>query len=256
MTPENRPKIIIRVPPLTPLQRKVREVGSQVGTELQIRIDSSPTLTDYMHAYYGMGLYSAGNMDWMWEDGTEPSVEAALTYFLSSRLREQAQQDAKAAEDLRPVVEGMADRQGQIKMALKRIRDRDGYYTYGVLAQFPEGVRASSPILGHTPEDLLKVYPDTVFLHPTTACTSHAADDLFKLQRRDGFYVPYKTREKAIAGLQYDDSGVNEYQLRKTQNNIVKQDAVNYLLVGVQSAFDNELRVAPVSRFWARSSRG
>lgn len=246
--------IRIVIPPLTPLQRKIRKVGSQVGTDLRMKLDAASSLTDFMHAYYGINLYNVGSMEWMWEDGREPSVDGALSHFLSPELRGEAQQDAQAAEDLRPVVEAMMSRPGEIKMALKRIRDRRGYYAYGALAQFPEDVRVSSPVLGYTPEDQLRTYPDTVYFHPTTACVSHAADDLFRLNRRGGFYIPYKTREEAIAGLQYDEAGINEYQLKKTPEEVVKQDAMNYLLVGIHSAFSNELRVAPVSRFWVRSS--
>lgn len=135
-------------------------------------------------------------------------------------------------------------------MILKRIRDTHGYYKYGVLAQFPRGVQAENPILGWTPLEVTQTYPDTIFFRPTAACVVHACDDLYKIHRNSVFEIPYRNREQAIQYMQHDERGMNEYQLKKTAEEIVKQDAGNYITVGLQSAFSNEPYVAPVSRFW------
>ena len=62
--------------------------------------------------------------------------------------------------------------------------------------------------------------------------------------------MPVKTLSDAIRGL--NRQGANEYLLEKTESGSVKQDAENYILVGLLGGYSNERFRARVSDFWNR----
>lgn len=253
---KRKPESVIVIKPriLTPKEQQIQESWRFAHNKLGNGLAQAITLAEFILNYYAQRLHGQQrSIEWMWDLGEPPTQEQVLESYLHEGFQKEAKRDAGVVEELRPVVDNLEERPDGIKIALKRIREGShGFYKYGILAQFPRGIQAESPILGSTPLEQTQIHPDTVFFRPTAACVLHAVDDLFKEYRRGGFYIPYKTRGQALADLQYDDRRVNEYMLKKTPEEVLKQEAANYMLVGLHSAFSNEPYVVPVSRFWAR----
>ena len=224
------------------------EMTGNIRTRLMESLSGVKSLKEFIHNYYALRLFNSQSIDWMWDNDEGPVQNDVLEFFYTDDLKKRVSKDASAVEELMPKIRSLADSPEQIKVALKRIRGPHSYYEYGVLAQFPKGIQSSQPILGYTDLEETKTNPDTIFFRPTTPCVQHACDDLFKMYRGDGFYIPYRSREDATKRLQYNESG-SEYQLAKTPEGAVKQEAENYILVGLQSGFNNEPFVVPVSRF-------
>lgn len=245
-----QPKVIvIRPPERSPKEQMILEISRQANALLEGHLKQASTLAEFILAYSGIRLKSEGSIDWMWDYG-EQTVADVVEFYRNDALQKAAARDAKVVEDLKAVLDQANPDSGNIQIALKRIRDRHGIYRYSVLGRFPKGVPAENPILGWTPVEQTQTNPDIIYFRPTSACVLHACDDLFKTYRGTVFEIPYKTRQQALAALQSDDVGDYEYQLKKTAEGSVKQDAGNYITIGLQSAFSNEPYVAPVSRFW------
>lgn len=245
-----REVIIVRPKERTPREQRIMEISAHVGTSLRENLDRAGTLADFIFAYRGIKLHHAEGISWMWECG-EQTEKDALEFFQNDALKKEAVRDAKVVEGLVPALQSANSESPNIQMVLKRIRDRYGYYKYSVIARFPKGVQAENPIFGWTPLELTQTCPDTIYFRPTSACVLHACDDLYKISRGSVLEIPYRSRAEAQRRMEYGEDGVNEYQLKKTQLETVKQDAGNYVTVGLQSAFSNERNVIPVSRFWA-----
>lgn len=241
--------IVMRPPKRTPTESAIIEMSGSIRIILMERLSGAHSLQEFIRHYYVLSSFNSGSIDWMWQDNEEgPSQNDVVEFFDSEDLKKRVSKDVSAVRELMPKVTAMQDSPDHIKVGLKRIRGRHSYYEYGVLAQFPKGIQASSPILGYTNLDDTRTNPDIIFFHPTAACVQHACDDLYKMNRGDGFYIPYSNREDATRRLQSNDSGF-EYQLARTPGGVVKQEAENYILVGLHSGFNNEPFVVPVSRF-------
>lgn len=247
--------IVVKPRQRTPQELRKIELSNAVGRSLKDSLASSTSLSQfilYHNATRAHLLASyAGGLDWMWQYG-EPTFDEVLESFVNPDLAAEAEKGANAAEQLRPLLATLGDEATSIKMILKRVRGAHKLYKYAILAEFPKGTRADSPVLGFTPVEQTYTCPDILFFRPESPCVRHACDDLYKMHRQAPFYIPYRTRSEAVAMMQENEQGVNEYQLKKTTEEVVKQEAGNYILVGLQSAFSNELHVAPVSRYWSQ----
>lgn len=251
-TDSQKSVIVIEPRELTPLEKQVVEVSNQVYIVLKANLDTASSLGGFMFYYYGARLFQLGNdIEWMWRQG-EPTAKEVVEFFLPEQLKSDAERDSVVVKELVPLVASLEDDSSGVKIVLKRIRGPHNIYKYGVLAQFPKGVQAENPLLGYTTLEQTNSNPDIIFFRPNTACVLHACDDLFKIHRKQGFYIPYRNRQEALNRLQYNTQLQHEYQLEKKAENVVKQEAENYILIGLQSAFSNEPHVIPVSRYWAK----
>lgn len=253
--PEGQPlTIVVKPRQRTPQEQRKTELSNAVGRSLKDSLASSTSLAQFIlfHNAARAHLLASygGGLDWMWQYG-EPTFDEVLGSFVNPDLATEAEKDAVVAEQLRPLLATLEDKTTSIRMVLKRVRGPHNLYKYALLAEFPKGTRADSPVLGFTPVEQTYTYPDTLYFRPESPCVRHACDDLYKMHRQIPFYIPYRTRNEAVALMRENEQGVNEYQLKKTAEEVVKQEAGNYILVGLQSAFSNELHVAPVSRFWS-----
>lgn len=247
----NLPEVITIAPrPLTPEESLI----SASGNILRSRLTSSQSLSDFILFYYATRVHFLSSWDYQdpiqWVERYGKSIpDKTADFFSNDEIKRDAERDAGVVEELGPPLQSLEDQPESIKMVLKRIRGPHRIYRYGVLTEFPRGIQAENPILGFTPVEQTYTNPDRIYFRPTTACVLNACDDLFKLHRQTAFYVPYRNRAEAMSRLQYNDQGVNEYILENTPEKRVKQEAENYILIGVHSAFKNEPWVAPVSRF-------
>lgn len=248
MADQDKERVFVITPkPETEEEKRRRQILEEATATLKGRLANATSLADFILAYRGVGSLLFGKCNWLFEYGPINALQIAAE-FLSPGLTAEAQTNARAAEELRQRFTPKTQESGKIELALKRIRDKHGYYTYGVLARFPRGVRASRKVSSTISLD--ETCTDMIYFAPSSACVLHACDDLFKEHRGEVFSFDYKSREQAIRDLQTDDSGRNEYQLSRTEAEVIKQSAENYLLVGLHSAFSNEPNVFPVSEFW------
>ncbi len=247
--------ITIRPHELTPQEKEIRKVSDEATAEAVKRLSSSPTLKDWLTWQRAAGIYfRERNISWMWDYGgviAEDLVEEQT----NEKFSEHHAKDAKIAESLRPSLNKLPEKEGIVRVVLKRARIDNNYYTYRALAAFPSGVEAFDPSDG-----VVKDHPDakggTVYFRPENACTEHACDDLFKIHRDEPFYMPYRDLYDATKRLQTNKNGVNEYLLETLDEGTkVKQDAENYILVALLGGYSNENYIARVSDFWNKTSK-
>lgn len=248
-----RKPIVINIEPIeeTPREKEVRVVAEGARSTALERLGRASDLTDYMRWHRAASLYlTPTNIDWIWDYGGTNS-EDLIAEQESDRFTAGNERNATAADALKPTVDALEPQEGMIRVGLKRVRDQDtGRYEYRVLAAFPEGTHVADPLDGTVKTDQQKAGEDIIFFEPENACVSHACDDLYKAHRDSAFYMPVKTLSDAIRGLQANRQGANEYLLEKAETGPVKQDAENYILVGLLGGYSNERFRVRVSDYW------
>lgn len=219
-------------------------------------IVQATNLADFISHYIALKFINHGAIKDLWDNRQfqlVPNDPTDITLFLyHPEIMARMEEDAHAIDEMLPRFVDSPEEPGQVALTLKRIRDSHGRYRYGVLARFPQGEHASSAF----PQEIQAsdATSEIVYFAPETPCASHAADDLFKLYRDQPFQVPFRTKEAAIGKLLALDSGMAHYVVDRTSDQTLKQDAANYLLVGLHEGYSNEFYVAPISRFKAANS--
>lgn len=253
------PHIVIQPRERTSQELQVMAVSHTVGSLLKERVEKAKTLAEFMLYYKGLRSFWRESIDWMWQDGN-PSADEIAAFFCPEENLGNMKRDAGIVEDLLPALRALPEHPDQISVAMTRIREGRYITRYGILSRFPKGAFAEDPVFGNVDRDT-SVDPDILFYSPDTACSLHAADDLYKLHRSEmigrrrvaTFQTPYRTRSESVALLHEDDYGATEYQLGRVDNQRIKQSAENYILVGLQGAFNNEPYVVRISKFLAKS---
>lgn len=253
MTSEERSLRVIFVGPQqrTPEEQALLDAQKEADRTVGSMVENAKTLTEFIAAYEAQRQIHLEDITWMRQHGPV-TPEAILGFFHSDAAVQDAKKDTKAAEELKTVLDAIPDEPGKIKMVLKRVRyGPHNYIRYVVLAQFPAGEYVEDRVYGITDRDTTRT-PDIVMFSPETSCSLHACDDLFKATRGTAFYIDFNTGQEAMRNLDRTPGGAAEYQLSRGPESTIKQDAGNYLLVGLHGRFTNEPRVARVSKFWNR----
>lgn len=250
-----RKPMVINIEPVgdTPREKEVRAVAEEARLIALERLANASNLTDYMRWYRAVSIYlTPSNIDWIWDyGGTTP--EGLIAEQESDRFAADNAKNATAAEALKTMIDALQPQEGMIRVGLKRVREQHiGGYTYRALVAFPEGTYVSDPLDGTIKTNQSKTGEDVIFFEPKSACVSHACDDLYKTHRNSAFYMPVRTLGDAINRLQVNRQGANEYLLEKTESGSVKQDAENYILVGLLGGYSNERFKIRISEFWNR----
>lgn len=242
----------IDVPPETPREKEVRDVSNRACQQALDRLEQADSLTDYLRWHRAASVYFIPrNIDWIWDyGGTTPQDLVAEQE--NPNFTKGSAQNAAIVEEMRPIIEEMEPKEGQVRVTLKRVKNYAGLYEYIVLAAFPERT-TEDPLDGKLGEYQKRTGVDILFFEPENACVNHACADLFKQHRTDGFYMPFKPLAEAIRQLQSNQGGVNEYLLYKTETGKVTQDAQNYILVGLLGGYSNERYRVRVSDFWNKA---
>ncbi|EKD57801.1 MAG: hypothetical protein ACD_57C00141G0002 [uncultured bacterium] len=240
-------RIVIGPQELTPEEQRIRDATTGAIEQLRSDLEKSQALAEFMANYRALRALCRADLSWM-----QPNEITTESLIVSFRSQTEAIEDAKIASELLPVIQSTSGQPDQIKMTLKRIRDKRGYYTYAVLAQFPKGKFAEDPVFGHM--DRQPDETDIIYFRPTSPCVLHTCDDLFKIHRNNGFHIPFKTRNEAVALLEQTPEGLNEYVVSRTEEGRVKQEAGNFILVALHGAYSNEINVVRVSKFLSRQT--
>lgn len=246
--------IVIKVRPVkeTPREKEIIEVAKIARQTALEKLSKTSDSTDFLRWHRATSVYfTPANIAWIWDyGGTTP--EDLIAEQESKEFTESNAKNAQAAETLKTNIDTLQPQEGMIRVGLKRVRDRNGNYQYRVLAAFPKGTHVSDPL--DESADQQRSEENIIFFEPETACVNHACDDLYKTHRDSAFYMPDKTLSEAIRGLQTNKQGANEYLLEKTEADSVKQDAENYILVGLLGGYSNERLRVRISDFWKRYS--
>ena len=248
---------VITIEPTEETQREkeVREVTDKARAQALERLQQTTRLTDYLRWHSAASVYfTPACVDWIWDyGGTTP--EELVTEQKTERFTQGYVKNTAVAEAMKPMVDTLEPKESMVRVALKRVRDHGGIYTYRVLAAFPEGTRISDPLDGVSKDGEEATGINVVFFEPENACVKHACDDLYKANRDTAFYMPYKGLGEAIGQLQTNRKGVNEYLLEKTEAGNITQDAQNYILVGLLGGYSNERFRVRISDFWNKASQ-
>lgn len=252
----SKPESVIVIEPIEETQREkeVRDVANKARVQALERLQQATELTDYLRWHRAASVYfTPPCIDWIWDyGGTTP--EELVAEQETGQFTQVNVKNATAAESMKPMIDALEPKEGTVRVALKRVRDHDGRYTYRVLAAFPEGTRISDPLDGVLKDDKQTTGTNIIFFEPENACVNHACDDLYKANRGTAFHMPYKGLGEAIGQLQTNKKGINEYLLEKSEAGTVTQDAQNYILVGLLGGYSNERFRIRVSDFWNKAS--
>lgn len=253
MAGEERKVIAVKASPRTPQEAQIGQVLQETQEQLNDLVENAPTLTDFIaNCYATRSLFRIG-ISWMRGDQGEITSAQVLGFYLSDAIISEAKKDANVAQQARVSLDQLPNEPEKIKMAMRRVRFGNNYYRYAVVAQLPQGKQVEDWSLGDLDRDTNE-HPDIVIFSPETPCTLHACDDLYKIHRNTAFYVDFKTGKEAMMDLERTPGGAAEYQLSRSDDEAIKQDAPNYLLVGINGRFTNENRVARISKFWQKQA--
>lgn len=254
MTGENKNQgdnsFVIQGITTTPRRDEVERVSTEASNEALKRLQESTTLTEYFRWHQSLPIFTINNLDWMWDYGGVTANDV-IEERESDRISRLCEKRASAAESMKQKIDELEPQDGMLRVALKRIRESGkSSYRYATLASFPEGTQASDVLDLKMDKNSSNNEIDIVYFEPTTACVNHACDDLFKTNRDNAFYIPYKDVYTATALLNGKQNETAEYLIKNNGEETLKQDTQNYLLVALHGGFSNEFVRTRVSDFW------
>lgn len=190
------------------------------------------------------------------EMGLEYNQNPDVDYYVADResedFKKNYEKEERAVNEMRQEIDSLPESEGQIRVVLKRVRDKYNHYTYRAMAVFPMSVFVRDEVLDNKEIFPQKSNPAYIYFDPTNACVDHACDDLYKLhsETQGVFCLPYRDYYECLSVYYRTNQGTNEYVVKKGEGGVIKQDKENYLLMGLWGAFGNEKARARVSDFW------
>lgn len=230
-----------------PDQELLNRIRRETSQSFVDGLTNAGSLGDFVLNYYALKFLSgrSDNDSFRFFLGSDISVDSARSSLLTEQLEAQTTSDTRAIEDLAPVLDLHPTAADKVTMVLKRIRDKSGRYTYGILARLPEDKLAST--LSGTPEK--GESSDVVYFASTSACALNASDDLFRMHRKEAFDIDFADYWGALRELKGLQGGMAHYEVDRSSDQALQADAGNYLLFGIHGGYGNEPYVVPVSRF-------
>ncbi len=181
--------------------------------------------------------------------GQDYTVETILQRLTEAKKKD-AELDADAMEKWLECGVPVSDQTDMAAVSLTRVRKPDTTYSTRALVALPQGIELRNNFF---PFETRQSQNNLVFFHPLQRCTEHALDDLYKVQRGEVYYMPFKPLEVIRQSLKRDPhTGVVEYVINTPQGRL-KQDPTDFLLAGVQQGFSNDPAVMLISEFIARN---
>lgn len=237
---------------LTPQERSeaVEKIAREAKKIITGNISAATTEKDFLRWNSAL-LWSASPqmIDWMWDFGGI-TTEALIEDYETTKRDKEFEKEARYVSELREKLAANPDREGQVKVALKRIRDKSGRIeNYRILAEFPLGYYVKG-VDWEDERDNSK--PHVIYFEPSNACVIHACDDLYRSNKgAEGVaYIPVVDYTTAIARL----SG-GEYMTERNDTEKVTQDTGTYVLVGLIGGFSNEGKRVRMSDFWNKQCK-
>ncbi len=251
-------KIVIKFKPVeeTSTGIEIKEVTTKARAVALEKLGGASNLSDYLRWHRAAQLITPSNISWAWDEkwgGEGYKAEELITEQETEASKKQADQNSAATEEMKTTITSAESKPGMVKVALKRVRNETGRYTYRALAAFPEK-SISDPLDGAIEGYRQRSGEDIILFEPENACVEHACDDLFKEHRNNAFYMPLKDLDVAISQLQQGGQRENEYLIAKTDAGNITQDAQNFLLVGLMGGYSNERLRTRVSDFWNKQA--
>lgn len=262
MANEGQPRkvIVLDIPPPTPEQAKARDIIGRTYQVLKDNAKEAQDLSGYIHGCRLLNDFMSPYREELITEYGIDSVEDAIDSIYSTeeytdQVKKRAKRDASLTEEMHGSFSSLESDEDHIKLALRRVRIDRWRWEYVALAEFPQGKPPGRRLYLFNGIDI-NDHPNVVLFTPTTPCVMHAVDDLYKSVRKAPFQIPYKSGDEALTAMEVNAQGINEYQLEKGEGaTSIKQDAANYLTIGLQSRFFNETNAIPVSDYWINRSK-
>ena len=178
------------------------------------------------------------------------SVDDYVRNNFNTESRKLAAKEAAMAKEMFRKVSALPDKEGHVKVTLKRHRNKLGW-DYRVLAVLSSGARlVRDPQMKEA--KITEDNPGVMYFLPRSACMNHACDVLFKALRDSGGvghirYVPPENMVSAVGDL---GGGAVEFMDSATRQT---KDSSAFVLAGVMGYFSNE---AVIYRIPSRLLRG
>lgn len=251
------------VPPRNEKDVKVDELATEVRKKAKEIASGAEELSEYIKAFYLDYMYgSYEGLAWMFDQSAEGvSLDELVNDIEVGDGKREIERKTSAIEEMRKILDDAPDKEGYVKVTIKKIRSGDFVSGLRVLAEFPEGVLV--PHAGF--DDSAARYNEgkqTVYYEPNAACFKNAFDDANKesLKNKDSEYKVYYLKvmdtEEAQRTIRPGLDGIAEYVLGKDEmGNKIKQSMDSYLWVAlVHSGYKEDLHFR-VSDFWKRSAK-
>lgn len=246
------------VPMTGELRREAVKNASREAEDTVVHnIDTAVTEGEYIRWCLALPYVKPEMIDWMWDYGNLSGSDV-VGDFVDSRRDEGLELQVKALNDLKAKLDKYPDKDGFVKVGLKRIRDKKTkeIISYRVLARFPKGYYVMGSLYDQ-PEDRNSDDEHYIFYEPSNACVVHACDDLYRANKEtDGVaYVPALGYIEVLNKINREASGVSEYMLSRGEAGKLTQDSGNYILCGLIGGFSNEPRRVRISDFWKKQTQ-
>lgn len=233
----------------------VKAVAEEARVRVNRNIASATSEVDFLRWNRAMLYCTSPEMiDWMWDYGGI-GVDDLLSEYLTEDKEKELSKETNYLLELKEKLSRHPSKDGMVKIALKRIREKIGERTifrYRVLAEFPTG-HYVKPTYYEWPEERDNSAPHIIYFEPENACVVHPCDDLFKASRNAGG-VAYLQAEK------YTDiigriNGGHYMSGRDDSGDKITQDPSDFVLFALIGGFTNELRRVRISDLWNRQSK-
>jgi hypothetical protein len=195
--------------------------------------------------------------EWIWKDApdAECSVDQMIEHFDRGYIDKPLEKEVKFVEGAYSELKKMEDKEGHVKVALRRIRKKNQRdWTNVVLAIFPEGSSIRDPSNNKGPYfrtgKINSREDGIVYYIATNPCAGHAVDDLYRMMKQ----MPTQEGDAGVFGyvpfVDFEDfhmnrePGLDHYKdpvTRKTKN---KERYVSALIAGWYSNERRRFRIS------------
>lgn len=240
---------------------KIDALVSEVRKKAREIAGGAKDLSEYVKAFYldyKYGIYDA--LAWIFKQGDEVNLNDLVEDISNGDGKKEVGKKVSAIEEMKKVLDGAPEKEGFVKMTVKKIRRGDDVLGLRVLAEFPEEV-----FIPHTGfDDSAAGFmsgKQTVYYEPNAACFRNAFDDANKesLKNADSeykvYYLQVMDTEEARRSIRPGIDGIAEYVLGKDEaGNKIKQRMDSFLWIALVHRGHQEDLHFKVSDFWKRNA--
>ena len=240
----------------TPLDGRasaIDELFRQVKDKAKLMANNSGNLGDYVKAFFLDYYYTNfSGLGWLY-DATkgEMSVDALAGDLEVGDKAIEIEKTTAAIAEMKDRLEQEPEREGYVRVAVRKIRKGNDVTGLRAMAIFPSGVDIQRAGFDES-VGRVNDKPQVVYYEPQKACWSHAVDDARKAADENGgaYYLPLQNTQEAQNSLHADPKGNVEYVIdRGDDGERVKQSMDSYLWVALVRKADGENKHFVVSDF-------
>lgn len=231
----------------------INELFRQVKDRAKLMASKASNFGEYVNAflldYYYTNFTGLG---WLYDASKgEMSVDALVGDLEVGDKAIEIDQTTAAIAEMQDRLEQEPEREGYVRVAVRKIRKGTDVTGLRTMAIFPSGIdipRAGFDESAKSVDDK----PQVVYYEPQKACWRHAVDDARKAADENGgvYYLPIQNTQEAQNNLHADPNGNVEYVMgRDDDGERIKQSMDSYLWVALVRRAEDENKHFVVSDF-------